>query len=114
VPFCGPAVHSSRLGAFPGGEYSEATAVNDLGDVVGASNTETAIRAFRWTGAAGLNDLGVLPGDVASQAFAVNHAGAVAGFSTGPNGTRAVIWDRASGVQNLGTLPGGNFSVARA
>src|SRR5436190_4974999 len=44
------------IGVLPGGEYSEASGLNDLGEVVGSSNTASRIRAFRWTRGAGMQD----------------------------------------------------------
>src|SRR5439155_20102845 len=43
-----------NLGALPGGEYSSAFAINDAGEVAGASNTLTSIVPFTWKPTAGL------------------------------------------------------------
>lgn len=101
-------------GVLPGGDFSEATGINDVDEVVGSSNGADRIRAVRWKNGSGVEDLGTLPGGVASQAFAINASGTAVGLSTGPLGTRAVAWTRQSGVTDLGTLPGGNFSKAMA
>jgi uncharacterized membrane protein len=37
------------LGALPGGTFSEATAINDLGQVAGEASTATQLHAFLWT-----------------------------------------------------------------
>src|SRR5438552_723173 len=70
-----------------GGSYSYAVAVNDSGQVVGASSTGTSSAggyaqydAFSWTPAGGMVDLGTLGGSE-SAANAVNGSGQVVGFS---------------------------------
>jgi len=37
------------LGSLPGGDFSEAVSINDLGDVVGSSNSKAHLRALLWT-----------------------------------------------------------------
>ncbi len=67
-----------------GGRLSVATAVNDLGQVVGYSefSDRTArSHAFFWTATTGMRDLGTLAGND-SIASAINNAGQVAGCST--------------------------------
>jgi probable HAF family extracellular repeat protein len=102
-----------RLGAFPGGEYSSAFAINDLGEVAGASNTSGSIVPFLWKSTGGLQRIALLPGDKCGQGLGINKAGHVVGYSSGPNGARAFLWARRTGVRNLGCLPGGNRSRAR-
>jgi probable HAF family extracellular repeat protein len=102
-----------RLGAFPGGEYSCAFAINDLGEVTGASNTSASIVPFLWKSIGGLQRIALLPGDNCGQGLGINKAGHVVGYSSGPNGARAFLWARRTGVRNLGCLPGGNRSRAR-
>lgn len=98
------------LGTLPGGDFSAAFAINDIGVVVGTSNTATKMHGFFWTAAGGLHDLGTLAGSDSSQAYGINNKGQIAGAS----GSHAVIWDTATGViQDLGTL-GGNSSEAHA
>src|SRR5207253_9379132 len=46
--------NAKHLGAFPGGDYSSATGINDTGEVAGVSNTGTAILPFVWTEKDGL------------------------------------------------------------
>jgi probable HAF family extracellular repeat protein len=108
--------HSTRqpkvLGALPGGEYSTASAVNDAGEVAGASNTGNSIVPFIWKPTGGLQRIPLLPGDNCGQAFGINKYGHVAGYSSGPNGSKAFLWTGSAGVHNLGVLPGGNYSRA--
>src|SRR6266702_3218159 len=78
-----------------GGGFAEARAINDVGQVVGLSETAAGEQhAFVWTAAGGMKDLGTLGGTF-SRAFAINHLGHVAG-----------------GMQDLGTF-GGGFGRAR-
>ena len=51
------------LGTLPGGSYSYAYAVNNLGEVTGAADTATGEQhAFLWTASSGMQDLGTLGG----------------------------------------------------
>ena len=103
-----------RLGILPGGEYSVAFAINDSGDVAGASNTGGSIVPFIWRSASGLQPVPLLPGDSCGQGFTINKHGHVAGYSSGPNGVSAFLWDPKTGVRHLESLPGGRSSTARA
>jgi probable HAF family extracellular repeat protein len=103
-----------RLGALPGGDHSSAFAINDAGQVAGASNTATAIVPFIWKPNGGLQRIPLLPGDKCGQAFGINKSGHVVGYSSGPNGVRAFLWVPGAAVRNLGFLPGGASSKARA
>ena len=60
------------LGTLPGDTSSEASAINNNGDVVGYSKGLRGIHAFLWTKAAGMQDLGVLPGGNTSRALGIN------------------------------------------
>jgi probable HAF family extracellular repeat protein len=103
----------TRLGAFSGGDYSSAFAINDLGEVTGASNTSASLVPFLWQSIGGLQRIALLPGDNCGQGLGINKAGHVVGYSSGPNGTRAFLWSRETGVRNLACLPGGSRSTAR-
>jgi probable HAF family extracellular repeat protein len=94
-------------------EYSSASAVNDLGQVIGASNTDTAIVPFIWQPTGGMQRVPIPSGDNGGQAFGINKSGDVVGCSSGPRGERAFMWGRTSGVRDLGVLPGGSYSRAR-
>ncbi len=95
------------IGTLPGGDFSEAFAINNAGQVAGTSNTASSMRAFLWTSATGLQDLGTLPRANASQAYAINEAGQVVGAS----GTDAVLWTNGL-IQDIGGLPGSDWSEA--
>jgi probable HAF family extracellular repeat protein len=97
-----------------GGPAAVANAINNAGQVVGASYTVGGYHAFLWTAASGMVDLGHLGGNY-SEAFGINDVGQVVGFSVVDPGavTHAFLWTPTSGMIDLGTL-GGNYSVAHA
>jgi probable HAF family extracellular repeat protein len=91
-----------------GGNFGRATAVNDFGQVVGASDTASnELRVFMWTSAGGMVDLGTLGGDH-SESAAVNDLGQVVGESGG----HAFSWTAAGGMVDLGHLGGDTESSA--
>jgi probable HAF family extracellular repeat protein len=74
-----PGTGMQEIGTLPGGRISSATAINDAGLVVGASETEKRRwHAFAWDGKRML-DLGAMIGQGDSYATAVNAAGHVVG-----------------------------------
>ena len=103
------------LGALAGFPTSNATAVNDVGQVVGTSCTagETSCHVFSWTPAGGMVDIGTLPGFASSYPIAVSNAGQVVGTSYSATGSHAFSWTSAGGMVDLGTLPGFATSNAR-
>jgi probable HAF family extracellular repeat protein len=78
--------------------------INDLGQVVGYSQSTLGIRAFMWQSGT-LTDLGVLPGGNDSVAVGINNSGQVVGRSSSSDGDRAVFWE-AGTIASLGILPG--------
>jgi probable HAF family extracellular repeat protein len=92
-----------------GGNISNATSINDSGQVVGLSyiNKQTAaFHAFLWTSSAGMHDLGTL-GGTNSYGEAINDAGEVVGCADlNSSETHAYLWTQATGMQDLGTLGG--------
>jgi probable HAF family extracellular repeat protein len=94
-----------------GGHYSFAEAINDRGQVIGASTTEeredSPLHAFMWENG-NMTDLGTLGGDF-STASAINDHGRVVGLSTGPDGRRAFLWENGH-LSELGA-PGRRFFV---
>jgi probable HAF family extracellular repeat protein len=99
---------------FPGSDYSIAYDINDFGDIAGAANTATGLRAFRSRRNTAYIELGPLSGDTNSAAFGINLRGEIVGYSSRPTGTRAVIWDPGGIVQPLPALSGANGSRALA
>jgi probable HAF family extracellular repeat protein len=101
----------TRLGALPG--WSSATAINDSGQIIGATGvTDGSGHAFLYYNGL-LDDLGHLGGDW-SQANAINASGVVVGQSRLADGTQhAFVWsDKKSGMLDLKTLPGFEHSAA--
>lgn len=98
--------HYIDLGTL-GGRTSFSTGINDCGQVVGFSETETGdIRGFLWNRKK-MKNLGSLGEDTFSFAWSINDRGEAVGFTVGPdNLRRAVFWDRR-GIHELETL-GGN------
>jgi probable HAF family extracellular repeat protein len=97
-----------------GGDWSQATALNDSGQVVGwGARAAGQPHAFSWTSAGGMVDLGTL-GGATSFAAAVNSHGVVVGYADTANGaTHAFSWTSAGGMVDLGAL-GGTSSAATA
>lgn len=85
-----------------GGNLSTATAINDLGQVVGESETASGERrAFLWENGL-MQDLGTLPklsydSESYSQATNINNLGQVVGQSN----NEAFVWDRDTGMKSL-------------
>ena len=100
------------LGKLQGGDYSSASGINDMGQVVGAGNTSNSVVPFLWMSGHGFRRIALLPGDNAGQAQAVNRYGHVTGYSSGANGKRGFLWTRGNNVRDLGVLPGGTYSSA--
>jgi probable HAF family extracellular repeat protein len=106
------------LPTFPGDPDGEALAINERGDVVGATGTCVQVVAFGLANHAVLwrNDhvtnLGSLGGSV-QVALAINNRDQVAGVSNLPGDAtyHAFIW-RKGMMTDLGTLPGDSFSWA--
>jgi probable HAF family extracellular repeat protein len=100
-----------QINGLAGTDYTTVFGINDVGVVVGGSNTANAVRAFANTPGGGTWELRPLPGDIASTAFAVNNLGEASGFSSGPDGEHAVIWAANNTVT---ALPGASGIVMRA
>jgi probable HAF family extracellular repeat protein len=90
-----------------GGNYSEGLAVNDLGEVVGRSNTKSGERhAFVFRGGRMTDlDAGLTGREI--SASAINDLGVIAGSESipGEGHTDAVMWQNGK-LTDLGLLPG--------
>ncbi len=96
-----------------GGTYSNPTAANPTGQVVGSSSTSNnQTHAFSWTPTGGMIDLGTL-GGTSSQATAVSSSGFVVGSSnlTGDQSSHAFLWTSAGGMVDLGNCAGSYASA---
>lgn len=96
-------------------DTSNAADINNLGSVVGGSDTNIGeIHAFLWTATGGMQSLGTL-GGAESRATSINDQGQVVGWSTIAPGSftrHAFLWTETGGMQDLGTLLGGDYSEA--
>lgn len=95
--------------------FSEAKAINDLGEIAGNIGQSEGIvqQAARWRGGRWIG-LSSLPGHTFTNAEDINIHGVVVGTSRSTVlDTRAVVW-RGRQAINLGTLPGGTYSDASA
>jgi len=111
APAATPSYTITDLGTL-GGASADARAINDTGQVVGASATASGdTHAFLWTATGGIKDLGTLGGTF-SRAFGINSLGHVVGVSALASGEqRPFLWTPAGGMQDLGTF-GGRFGRA--
>jgi probable HAF family extracellular repeat protein len=115
------------IGVLKGDNESNGFWINNLGEVVGCSDTQTiegypctglvaGQHAFSWTKSGGMKDLGTLSGATVSGAIGVNDSGTVVGYSNvkGQLATNfvAVQWSSTGAMTNLGTLSGGASSAA--
>lgn len=107
-----------KLAPLPGDSVSAAFAINDLGQVVGASgvcgtpSAAISSHAVLWQDGA-ITDLGNFGGLMNNVAWAVNNSGEIVGFSdlAGDTTTHALLW-RYGVMTDLGTLPGDVASFA--
>ena len=80
-----------------GGTFNAPSAINDRGDVAGASQlSDGSLHAYIWKRSTGMHDLGTLPGDFLSAVTCcrtLNDNGQAVGISVGEYGPRAVLWE---------------------
>jgi probable HAF family extracellular repeat protein len=115
------------IGALKGDDESSGFWINNLGEVVGCSDTQTVQgypctglvagqHAFSWTSSGGMKDLGTLSGATVSGAMGLNDSGTVVGYSNvkGQPATNfvAVQWSSTGAISRLGKLAGGSSSAA--
>jgi probable HAF family extracellular repeat protein len=79
----GKVIDLGSLGGTGHGNGIVALNLNNLGEVVGASDLagDKVSHAFLWTRLTGMQDLGTLDGDVISAALAINDSGVITGVS---------------------------------
>lgn len=107
-----PTVHELPTPA--GYQSSEATAVNNLGTVVGyAANGFIDTVAVKWSRNGTVTVLGALPGDRYSDARGINDLGEIVGSSSNDDGVQhAVEWNAAGTITDLGVEPGYRLSIS--
>jgi len=92
-----------------GGNVSEASSINNLGQVVGEAWTPSKYRAFLYENGV-MNDLGTLGGPYDSVAYCINDSGQIVGMADAGVDYHAFLY--SGGVmRDLGTL-GGTASAA--
>jgi probable HAF family extracellular repeat protein len=108
-----PAFDLIDLGTLEDGNTSEAFAINDLGQVVGAADSPMYGRqAFIWDDVNGMRPIGTLGGN-SGYARAINNSGQVVGYSqVAAGGNHAFLWDEASGITDPGTCPDADTTTA--
>ena len=123
--FWSPDNRAHALPTIPGDPDGSATAINQLGQIVGitgrcdqAVGRFSAIHAVMWEGGKVI-DLGNIGGNSWNTPMDVNNWGEVVGFAdlagdpTGNNPTfHAFLWTREQGMVDLGTLAGDAISEA--
>jgi probable HAF family extracellular repeat protein len=107
------------LGTFPGGIQAVASAINDVGQVVGVSDGAIAVskkttqhfsHAFLYANGK-MVDLGVPSGATYSQATAINRNGQIVGVAGFADGSHTVLY--SNGVwTDLGKFPGSSTTEA--
>jgi probable HAF family extracellular repeat protein len=113
-----------ELPPLPGDTVTAATALNDLGQVVGisgicdqAAGRFSAIHNVLWERGVPV-DIGDLGGVAWNTPMAINQRGDVVGFANasaadgGDFNPRAFLWIRGQGIRSLGALPGDVTSQA--
>ena len=111
------------LGVLAEGNDTFANAINDEGQVVGASQYTSGSdpvlqfpppHAFLWQKGT-MTDLGAFPGAKISNGLGINNGGQVVGLSTvpGDNNIHAALWSDG-GLSDLGVFPGDTDSAANA
>ncbi|MEP6763000.1 MAG: Ig-like domain-containing protein [Gemmatimonadaceae bacterium] len=100
----------------PGVVWSQASAINDAGQVAGAMRLLSgAPHAFVWSKTEGVTDLGQLDSYWGSGATAINNVGQIAGYTGASGGeVHAFIWSKTTGMIDLGRPAGTNHSTANA
>jgi probable HAF family extracellular repeat protein len=104
---------ATDLGTLPGGYYSQASAINDQGQVVGYSNFEKTENVFQKNHAflysnGTMSDLGTL-GGTQSYATGINNAGQIVGSSTLTSNVEGAVHAflyQNGAMHDLGTLGG--------
>ncbi|MET0355637.1 MAG: hypothetical protein ABW044_02610 [Cellvibrio sp.] len=102
--------HVTVIPMLPGSESGRPYAMNDAGQVVGASYASGEVPGFIWDRKSGLRAIEGLVSGKPGRLYDINDKGEAAGSSTfynGNSGSHAIFWSEATGTVDLGDLPGG-------
>jgi probable HAF family extracellular repeat protein len=101
-----------NLGSLGGSLVRTAAAINDKGEVVGASDLASEVpgfpgvqvHSFLWTRERGMQDIGTVNGDFSGLPTQINNDGQVVGASCDSNGNcRAFVWQKGN-MRDLNAL----------
>jgi probable HAF family extracellular repeat protein len=111
--FWSPSTGAVDIGPTNGHTRIDERALNNSGEIAGDEYGSVGFAAFRWTQAAGIQqlvDFGY--GDVSAEA--INGSGQIAGWAAQPNNHQehATLWAPDGSIQDLGTLSGDTSSSA--
>lgn len=97
------------IGDLGAGTFTVPAAVNDRGEVVGASKVaDGTVHPFLWTREAEMKDLGEPEGAFATGipcCHTINNRGEIVGFSLGANGPHAYLWKHGQIFDLNSTIP---------
>jgi probable HAF family extracellular repeat protein len=97
------------LGNLGSASFTVPAAINDEGEVVGASKVaDGTVHPFLWTREAGMHDLGEPDGALATGipcCHTINSRSEVVGFSMGPNGPHAYLWKHGQVIDLNSAIP---------
>jgi probable HAF family extracellular repeat protein len=94
------------LGILPGGSFSVAYGLNDLGQIIGYADCGVfCFHAVLWGAGGNIRDLGSLPHSTESSAFSINNAGHVVGWAFLPGAVyHGFVWSQNAGMLDLNDL----------
>ena len=92
------------IGTLPHGTYSNATAINNAGQVVGFADAGTGLLFGFLYSAGTMTNLGSLPGGYGSYAQGINNKGQIVGYGTLANGHEHAFLDANNTMTDLNSL----------
>jgi probable HAF family extracellular repeat protein len=96
---------------------SQANWINDAGEIVGESDSQTASHAFLWKEGV-MTDLGTVANDTCSAALSINSHRQIVGFGAADcyHEDHAFLWENGGPIIDLGTLvlPGSAVTLIEA
>lgn len=111
-----PGTGTKNLGNIGGSGYSAAADVNDLGHVVGETQTTSfATVPFRYIDGVGMKSLGLPPSSLYAKAYGINDLDQIVGVQANAFGSEfdAFRWSPTLGYEFLGRLPGDKTCIAK-